>query len=78
MSILSIRFRSEGALVVLQVSELENTQYGSYQREPKWRDAKVEDLIEAARFIGDPQRLNERIQTLKQRAFPVNSSAEFA
>lgn len=46
MSIDSVRFRSEGGLIVLQV--LEATERGApyhNDRTAAWRDAKVEDLL---------------------------------
>ena len=49
MSIENVRFRTEGALVVLQVCE--RKLYSNYDREPTWRDAKVEDLLEVAGFF---------------------------
>jgi hypothetical protein len=59
MSVSAIRFRTEGALVVLQVLA-EDTSAGAtwnqtYSIELKWRDAKVEDLIAAAEFM-QPRR----------------------
>ena len=51
MSIEAIRFRAEGEFIVLQVLEKDrrNGRY-SYDLPAEWRDAKVEDLLDAARF----------------------------
>ena len=51
MTIEAIRFRAEGEHIVLQVLESQKRS-GSYSYDvpPVWRDAKVEDLLEAARF----------------------------
>jgi hypothetical protein len=57
----AIRFRLEGTLVVLQVQEREMRPY--YDREPTWRDAKVEDLLEAAQFM----RPNQDLEHLSNR-----------
>lgn len=48
MSVEAIRFRADQAGVILQVLEREEGPY--YDRAPKWRDAKVEDLLEVARY----------------------------
>jgi hypothetical protein len=42
----SYRFRVDDGKLVLQVMESarESAYYGGYEREPKWRDAKVEDI----------------------------------
>lgn len=51
MSIEAIRFRAEGAFIVLQVLErVERSGHYSYDTSGSWRDAKVEDMLEAARF----------------------------
>lgn len=51
MSIEAIRFRAEGELIVLQVLDrAERTGHYSYEASGTWRDAKVEDLLSAARF----------------------------
>lgn len=39
------RFRTEGALLVLQIMDREKYPApGSWETQPKWRDAKVEDI----------------------------------
>lgn len=51
MSIEAIRFRAEGEFIVLQVLErAERAEYYTYSASGSWRDAKVEDMLEAARF----------------------------
>lgn len=47
MSINGIRFRAEGELVVLQVSEYKRSHY-SFESDVQWRDAKVQDLLDVA------------------------------
>lgn len=51
MTIEAIRFRAEGEHIVLQVLESQKRS-GSYHYDTPsvWRDAKVEDMLEAARF----------------------------
>lgn len=44
MTIEAIRFRTQDSLVVLQVCVSNNRQH-SYNTDPTWRDAKVEDLL---------------------------------
>lgn len=55
MGINAIRFRAEGAFVVLQVCELDRTQYST--NVAGWRDAKVEDLLGVARFAGESRNI---------------------
>jgi len=55
MTIRSLRFRNEGALVVLQVLQ-ENDQDHFSHRSAQWRDAATTDLLDAAVFFRDPQR----------------------
>lgn len=52
MAIQAIRFRVEGEHVVLQVQDppAPRRQYHYEDEPPKWRDAKVEDLLEVAAF----------------------------
>jgi len=47
MIIEAIRFRTQDGFVVLQVCVSNERQY-SYNTEPTWRDAKVEDLLGVA------------------------------
>ena len=51
MSISNIRFRAEGALIVLQVQaqDRESSMHAHWPKE--WRDATVEDLLAASRFF---------------------------
>lgn len=50
MNVVAIRFRTnEEGLVVLQVSVHDKHSFSSYS-DTKWRDAKVEDLLEVADF----------------------------
>lgn len=53
--VLSIRFRAQGTLVVLQVlaePEPVRMHFGdTYTSSAEWRDAKVEDLLAAADFM---------------------------
>lgn len=52
MTITAIRYRTEGALVVLQVAEkIERDGPYSYSEGPKWRDAKVEDMLDVAGHV---------------------------
>lgn len=46
MSINDIRFRAEGALMVLQVNVSERDDYGYSRTTSKWRDATVEDMLD--------------------------------
>ena len=49
MSINDIRFRAEGAFMVLQVNVSERDDYFSHGRTTsKWRDATVEDMLDVA------------------------------
>jgi len=50
MNVVGIRFRTEGALVVLQVCESKPARFNSYQQDDEWRDAKVEDLLDVSKF----------------------------
>lgn len=52
MNISDFRFRAEqnGELVILQVACYEKTNY-SFESSTKWRDAKVEDLLDLAELI---------------------------
>ena len=57
----SYRFRNEGALVVLQVIEREES--GMYGRtSTAWRDAKTEDLLEVAWLIGRVRRVTDEFE----------------
>jgi hypothetical protein len=53
MSILNFRFRPEGELLVLQLLEQKERDpyYGRYDTGGLWRDAKVEDMIDAMSAI---------------------------
>jgi len=46
-----IRFRVKGELCVLQVRLYEESYSGYTTPTPKWRDAKVEDLLEVGKII---------------------------
>lgn len=55
MSIVDHRFRHETSndTLVLQVSEQQRDGFPNYQTtHTKWRDAKVEDLLEVAKLLG--------------------------
>lgn len=47
----NIRFRLDGDKVVLQVLFENHRNHYEYEREPEWRDAKVEDLIDVVEFM---------------------------
>ena len=67
MSAANFRFRNEGALVVLQVQEPGKVGRGPYgydaDREPVWRDAKTEDLLDVAKLVA-PRIVQERSDKL--------------
>ena len=67
-----IRFRAEGNLVVLQVCNLIDKPYHSYERDTVWRDAKVEDLLEAAKFCRTD--VDSRLDHIGQRMNELNYS----
>ena len=70
MTITSIRFRTEGALIVLQVEETtrpsRSEYYGSGNEDKVvWRDAKVEDMLSVSGFTSsrdDAQRLIAQLE----------------
>ena len=63
----AIRFRAEGALMVLQVLYRKTGNY--YDREAEWRDASVEDMLNAAAFMRtDVDRLYDRVSALESAA----------
>ena len=69
MSIESIRFRTEGNLVVLQVLDLGKRSLYDIEK-AEWRDAKVEDLLDVANFTtlttkGNLDRLADRVAALE-------------
>ena len=79
MSITAIRFRATAeGLCVLQVQEHESGSSYNYRSEPKWRDAKVEDLLDVSRFCVDNNSevaaLNHRVCNLESR---LQSKPEF-
>lgn len=51
MTIRKIRFRTEGALVVLQVQESTSERYYPNGEKVEWRDAKVEDLLDVGAVV---------------------------
>ena len=65
--ITAIRFRSHENLLVLQVSEYENSDYGYNRSIEKWRDATVEDMLEVAPFMPDLTLLSTRLNGLSQQ-----------
>lgn len=58
MGIEAIRFRAAEAGVILQVLERTEAPRSAYYSDSVaiWRDAKVEDLLEVARFTTNAQR----------------------
>lgn len=67
MSIDGIRFRAEGALLVLQVAERDDrySDYASYGRNtPTWRDATTQDMLHVARHI-QQDGLADRLKSLE-------------
>jgi K+-sensing histidine kinase KdpD len=65
MSIDAIRYRAEGAMVVLQVLEsFERSQY-EYRDKTEWRDATVEDLLQVARYTRAHDALDRDISSLR-------------
>jgi hypothetical protein len=65
MTIQSIRFRVEGEQVVLQV--LENARHYdsfAYNERGEWRDAKVTDLLEVARYTRAYDALDSTLSNL--------------
>lgn len=66
MSIEAIRFRAGEAGVILQVLETRNnTAY--YGERGEWRDAKVEDLLEVARYTRSYDALDNLISGLQNQ-----------
>jgi len=51
MKIEAIRFRTEGALMVLQVLERSEDRIYGGSLGATWRDAKVEDMLDVARVM---------------------------
>jgi hypothetical protein len=64
MSITAIRLRAEGDLLVLQVLEATENNYYGRDSIALWRDAKVEDLLDAAPFMQDRR---QEVQMLAQQ-----------
>lgn len=66
MSIKGIRFRMEGELCVLQVSEKDEsyTYGGHYSGQAQWRDAKATDLLQVAAFTRAYDALDRNIDSL--------------
>lgn len=64
MTIEAIRFRASEVGVILQVLERTNSPYYS-ERDSKWRDAKVEDLLEVARYTRAHDALDGLISGLQ-------------
>jgi hypothetical protein len=65
MAIKAIRFRSEGELLALQVCEEgERDFYANRHSEPKWRDAKTEDLLQVAAYTRAHDSLDRMIATM--------------
>lgn len=75
MNIAAIRFRTEGALVVLQAQEVKDNSYGygGYTGEKiTWRDAQVEDLLHVAQFTTSGiDGLERRVEMLEMRKAPM-------
>ena len=53
MTARNFRFRPEGQTLVLQIEELApySPFWGQNERNPAWRDAKTEDMLEVARLL---------------------------
>ncbi len=69
MSISDIRFRAEGEFLVLQVLEIKERDQWYCNNESQWRDAKTEDMLNAAQFIkayGDDELRREMRQSMQQ------------
>lgn len=72
MNITAIRFRTEGALVVLQVQEVKDDSYGYGNGKYTWRDAKVEDLLDVSQFTASGvDGLERRVEMLETRKAPM-------
>jgi len=70
MTITSIRFRTEGALIVLQVEETtrpsRSEYYGSGNEDKvAWRDAKVEDMLDVSAFTNSTSTMDRQIASLE-------------
>lgn len=66
MTIQKIRFRMEGEAVVLQVQEPGKRGNSHWEeKEPTWRDAKAEDLLEVAAFTRAYDCLDQTIASLQ-------------
>lgn len=65
-----IRFRTEGAFLVLQLQELtENEDFGYRRKTAVWRDAKVEDLLSLKTAFTSAEEfthLREQVDALAQ------------
>lgn len=64
-----IRFRTEGALLVLQLQELEEDDYFNGRSKTVWRDAKVEDLLSLKTAFTSAEEfthLREQVDALAQ------------
>ena len=71
MSVVNIRYRTEGDLVVLQVETRSDSNYYGDRQTTTWRDAKVEDLLEVAAFVRGVNELEKRICRLEASSFPL-------
>lgn len=74
MNVVGIRFRTnEESLVILQVSVHDRHSFSSYS-DTKWRDAKVEDLLEVADFCKSDtssmyESINQQFNQLREDIF---------
>ena len=74
MNVVGIRFRTnEESLVILQVSVHDRHSFSSYS-DTKWRDAKVEDLLEVADFCKSDtssmyESINQQFNRLREDIF---------
>lgn len=66
MSLTDFRFRESAGLVVLQVLEYENDPYGYSSVKAKWRDAKVEDLLDVSRLLRRFQQEDRPYNSMEQ------------
>jgi hypothetical protein len=82
MNVVGIRFRTnEEGLVILQVSVHDRHSFSSYS-DTKWRDAKVEDLLEVSDFCKTDtsliyESLNNQISKLRDDIFNRLAPAQY-
>jgi hypothetical protein len=82
MSVNDIRFRNEGALVVLEVYRPGNQSGYFDERQGKWEDAKTSDLLEVAKLIEPASRqrldlLERQVETLQQQGDDLSMAEQY-